>query len=166
MPQRKSNSLHHMLRQNQATYSTTNSSILHRKKLSVTMPSTLQWFTVAQISHAKCSAFNLLWTCPKHGFAIAEIVAPPPPILERLNRPSAASKLCSVCSTHILPSHADLAYHCADSLCLNVCHLFSTCSGFPIPRGEARQRELATRIWKCHLHISPVVNTPIDIKGR
>ena len=35
-----------------------------------------------------------------------------------------------------------------------VCHLILTCSGFPIPHGEERQRELATRIWKWDLHIS------------
>ena len=44
----------------------------------------------------------------------------------------------------------------------NVCHLILTCSRFPILHGEARQQELATWIWKCHLHISMVVNTPVS----
>ena len=31
-----------------------------------------------------------------------------------------------------------------------------------MPRGEARQSELATRIWKCHLHTYTVVKTHVD----
>ena len=42
------------------------------------------------------------------------------------------------------------------NILVNVCHLILTCSGLPIPRGEARQCELATRIWKCYLHNSTV----------
>ena len=38
-------------------------------------------------------------------------------------------------------------------------HLNLTCSGFAIARGEAKQRELTTRIWKCHLQTSTVVTT-------
>ena len=117
--------------------------------------------TVAQICHGKSCGHNILWKCSEHSSGIAEIVIPLLPIFERPSRPSAAGKLCSVSTTPIRPRYADLAYHCANSSFPNVCHLIPTCSRFPIPRGEARQRELATRIWKCHLHISTVFNTPV-----
>ena len=48
--------------------------------------------------------------------------------------------------------YADLAYHCADPSCDNVCHLAATCSGFVYARANARPRALSTRIWHCHLH--------------
>ena len=70
------------------------------------------------------------------------------------NRPSAASKQCSVCTNPIQSHYADLAYHCADPSCDNVCHLASTCSGFVNPRGTTRTRLLSTRIWHSRLHTS------------
>ena len=48
--------------------------------------------------------------------------------------------------------YADLAYHCTNPSCDNVCHLAATCSRFVYPRGNARPRALSTRIWHCHLH--------------
>ena len=46
------------------------------------------------------------------------------------SRPSAASKLCSICNNPIHSSYANLAYHCEDFSRDNVCHLSATCSGF------------------------------------
>ena len=117
--------------------------------------------TVAQTCHAKSCGHNILWKCPKHNSGIAGIAVLPPPIIERPTRPSAAGKPCWVCSTPIRPRYTDLANHCANSSCPNVCYLIPTWSGFPIPRDEARQLELATRIWKCHWHTSTVVNAQV-----
>ena len=55
----------------------------------------------------------------------------------------------------ICTRYADLAYHCANLSCGNICHPAATCSGFVYPRGNARPRTLSTRIWHCHLHSSP-----------
>ena len=62
--------------------------------------------------------------------------------------------MCSVCKNPIRSRYTDLAYHCADPSCDNVCHLAATCSGFVNPRGTTRARILSTRIWHCHLHSS------------
>ena len=86
------------------------------------------------------------------------------PISEEPTWPSTAGKSCSVCNRPIQPGNADLAYHCAESSCPNVCHLNLTCSEFAIARGEARQRELTTRIWKCHLQTSTVVTTQAGLQ--
>ena len=43
-------------------------------------------------------------------------------------------------------------------------HLNLTCSGFAIARGEAKQWELTTRIWKCHLQTSTVVTTQAGLQ--
>ena len=112
--------------------------------------------TAVQTCHARSCCHNILWKCPEHGSGNANFVVP---IFEWRSKLSAAGKLCSVCSTPIRPRYADLAYHCTDSSCPNACHLIPTCSGFPIPRGEARHRELATRIWKCHLHLHGCQNS-------
>ena len=94
------------------------------------------------------------WKCHQHGLGIAEIVMPPTPVYERPNRPSAARKPCSVCKNSICTRYVDLAYHCMDPSCKNVCHLAATCSGFVNPRGNARPRALSNRVWNCHLHYS------------
>ena len=116
------------------------------KTLLVKIPSSLQWFNSCTDTPHKTCGYNILWKCPKHDSGIAEIVVPPPPIFERPTKSSAVGKLCSVCSTRIRPWYANLVYLCADLSCPNVCHLIPTCSGFLIPRGIARQRELATWI--------------------
>ena len=114
--------------------------------------------TVAQICHVKSCGHHILWKCSKYGSGIAEIVIPPPP--------SATAKSYSVCSTPIWPRYADLAYYCTESSCPNVWHLILTCNRFFIPRSEARQRELANPIWKCHLHTSTVVTTQADQQNQ
>ena len=94
--------------------------------------------SIGQICHAKDSGRSITWKCHQHGSGVAEIVVPPTPVYERPNRPSASGKSCSVCKNPIRTQYADLAYHCADPFCENVCHLAATCSGFVNPRGTAR----------------------------
>ena len=107
-----------------------------------------------QTHQAKSCGRSITWKCPQHGTGIAEIIIPPPPVYKLSNRSSAASKLCSVCKNPIRFRYADLAYHCADPSCDNVCHLSATCSCFANPKGTTRARILSTRIWHCHLHSS------------
>ena len=76
-------------------------------------------------------------------------------IYELPNRSSAVGKSCSVCKNPIRTCYADLAYHCANLSCDNVCHLVATCSGFVNPRGTSRACALSNRVWLCHLHSSP-----------
>ena len=83
------------------------------------------------------------------------LVGPPAPVYEQPNGPSAVGKSCSVCMNPIRTRYADLAYHCANPSCGNVCHLAVTCSGFVYPRRKARPRALSTRVWHCDLHSSP-----------
>ena len=59
--------------------------------------------TVAQTRHSKYSVDNIIWKCHKHCTSIAKIVVPPPPFFRWPTRPSAAGKLCSVCSAPIWP---------------------------------------------------------------
>ena len=110
--------------------------------------------SINQTRHEKSCGRNITWKCPQHGTGIAEIIIPPPPVFEMPNRPSAAGKLCSVCTNPIRSRYADLAYHCLDPSCNNVCHLATTCSSFVNPRDITRARLLSTRIWNCHLHSS------------
>ena len=93
-------------------------------------------------------------TRSQHGTGIAEIIIPLPPVYELPSRPSAASKLCFVFKNPIRRQYADLAYHCANPSCDNVCQLAVTCSGFVNPRSSARACILSTRTWLCHLHSS------------
>ena len=83
------------------------------------------------------------------------LVGPAAPVYEQPNGPSAVGKSCSVCMNPIRTRYADLAYHCANPSCGNVCHLAVTCSGFVYPRRKARPRALSTRVWHCDLHSSP-----------
>ena len=110
--------------------------------------------SIGQTRHAKDSGRSITWKCHQHGSGIAGIVMPPTPVYERPNRPSAAGKSCSVSKNPIRTRYADLAYHCADPSCENVCHLAATCSGFVNPRGTATALSLSTRVWNCHLHSS------------
>ena len=66
---------------------------------------------VVQTRHAKYCGHNIIWKCPENGTGIAKIVVPPSPLFELPIRPSAAGKLCSVCSAPIQPRYADLANH-------------------------------------------------------
>ena len=110
--------------------------------------------SIHQTRHAKDSGRSITWTCPDHGIGIAEIITPPLPVYEIPSRPTAVGKSCSVCKNPIRAHYADLAYHCANPSCGNVCHLAATCSGFVNPRVPARTRALSTRVWHCHLHSS------------
>ena len=102
--------------------------------------------SIGQTCHAKDSGCSIIWKCPQHGSGIAEFIAPPTPVYEQPNQPSAVGKSCSVCRNPIRTPFAHLAYRCANPSCGNVCHLAATCSGFVYPRGNARQRALSTRI--------------------
>ena len=113
--------------------------------------------SIGQIRHAKDSGRSIIWKCLQHGSGIAQVIIPPAPVYEQPNRPSAVGKSCFVCMNPIRTCYADLAYHCVNPSCCNVCHLAATCSGFVYPRGNARPRALCTRIWHCHLHSSPSV---------
>ena len=117
--------------------------------------------SIGQTRHAKDSGRSIIWKCLQHGSGIAEVIIPPAPVYEQPNRPSAVGKSCSVCMNPIRTRYADLAYHCANPSCDNVCHLAATCSGFVYPRGNARPRALSTRIWHCHLHsATPSATSP------
>ena len=105
--------------------------------------------------HAKDSGHPITGKCPPHGTGIAEIIIPPAPVFEQPNRSSAVGKSCSVCKNPIRIHYDDLAYHCANPSCSNVCHLAATCRGFVNPRGNAWARALSTRVWQCYLHSSP-----------
>ena len=110
--------------------------------------------SIHQTCHAKNSGHSITWKCPQQGTGIAKILTPPPPVYEIRSRPSAAGKSCSICKNPIGTCYADLAYHCANPSCDNVCHLAATYSGFVNPRRPARARVLSTRVWHCHLHSS------------
>ena len=101
--------------------------------------------STGQTRHAKDSGRSIIWKCRQHASGIAEVIIPPAPAYEQPNQPSAVGKSCSVCLNPIRTRYADLAYHCADPSCGNVCHLAATCSGFIYPRGNARSRALSTR---------------------
>ena len=77
---------------------------------------------------------------------IAEIIIPPPPVYVLPSLPSAAGKLCSVCNNPICSRYTDLAYHCEDPSCHNVCHLSITCSCFLDPRGTTRAHLLYSNL--------------------
>ena len=111
-----------------------------------------------QSFQAKNCGRTITWKCPQHGIGIAEIFIPPPPVHELPSRPSAAGKFCSVCKNPIRSRYTDLAYHCADPSCDDVCHLTATYSGFVNPRRPTRARILSTRIRHCHLHSSPTAS--------
>ena len=116
--------------------------------------------STGQTRHAKDSGCSILWKCPQHGSGIAKVIIPQAPVYEQPNRPSAVGKSCSVCMNPIRTRYADLAYHCANASCDNVCHLAATCSEFVYTRGNARPRALSTRIWHCHLHPATPSATP------
>ena len=96
--------------------------------------------SIGQTPHAKDSGCSIIWKYPQHGSGIAEVITPPAPVYEQPNRPSAVGKSCSVCMNPIRTRYADLAYHCANPYCGNVCHLEATCSRFVYPRGNASPR--------------------------
>ena len=102
--------------------------------------------SIGQTRHAKDSGRSTIWKCPQHGSEITEIIVPLTPAYEQPNWSSAVGKSCSVCRKPIHTRFADLAYHCANPACGNVCHLAAMCSGFVYLRGNARQRALSTRI--------------------
>ena len=110
--------------------------------------------SINQTCHAKNSVCYITWKCPQHCSGIAEIIIPPPPVYELLSRPSAVGKSYSVCKNPIRTRYADLAYHCANPPCDNVCHLAATCNEFANLRRTARVRILSTRVWHCHIHSS------------
>ena len=114
---------------------------------------------ISQTRCAKNSGCSITCKCPQHGTGIAEIIIPPAPVYELPNRPSAVGKSCFVWKNPIRTRYADLADHCANPSCNNVCHLAATCSGFDNPRGSSRARALSTRVWLCHLHSSPSATT-------
>ena len=116
--------------------------------------------SIGQTRHAKDSGHSIIWKCPQHGSGIAEVITPPAPVYEQPNQSSAVGKYCFVCMNPIRTRYADLAYHCANPSCGNVCHLAATCSGFVYPRENARPRALSTRIWHCHLHSATPSATP------
>ena len=111
--------------------------------------------SISHTHHAKDSGCSIIWKCLQHGCGIAEVIIPPAPVYEQPNRPSAVGKSCFICMNSICTRYADLAYHCANASCGNVCHFASTFSGFVYPRGNSRPCALSTRIWHCHLHSSP-----------
>ena len=96
-----------------------------------------------QTRHVKDSGHSITWKCPQHGTGITEIIMPPAPVYVRRNRPSAVGKYCYVCKNPIHTRYADLAFHCVNPSCDNVCHLAATCSRFINPRRTARARALA-----------------------
>ena len=110
--------------------------------------------SINQTWYGKNSGRSITWKCPQYGSGITEIVIPPPPIYELPSRPSAVGKSCFVCKNPIRTRDADLAYHCVNSSCDNVCHLSATCSGFINPRRTITACVLSTRVWHCHLHSS------------
>ena len=93
--------------------------------------------SIGQTHHAKDSDCSITWKCPQHGSGIAEVIISPAPVYEQPNLPSAVGKSCSVCMNPIRTRYVDLAYHCANPSCGNVCHLAATCSRFVYPRGNA-----------------------------
>ena len=111
--------------------------------------------STSQTRHAKNCGRSITWKCLQHGTGITKIVTSPPPIYEFPSRRSAVGKSCSVCKNPIRTRYADLAYHCANPSCDNVCHLAATFSGFVNPRTTARAGILSTPVWHCHLHTSP-----------
>ena len=86
--------------------------------------------SIHQICHGENSGRSITWKCPQHGTGIAEIFASLFPVYEIPSLPSAVGKSCSVCKNPIWTHYADLAYHCANPSCNNVCHLAATCSSF------------------------------------
>ena len=111
--------------------------------------------SASQTRHAKNCGRSITWKCPQHGIGITKVVTSPPPVYEFPSRRSAVGKSCSVCKNPIRTRYADLAYHCANPSCDNVCHLAATFSGFVNPRRTARAGILSTQVWHCHLHTSP-----------
>ena len=85
--------------------------------------------SIGQTYHAKDSDCSIIWKCPQHGSGIAEVIISPAPVYEQPNRLSAVGKSCSVCLNPIRTCSVDLAYHCANPSCGNVCHLAATRSG-------------------------------------
>ena len=79
--------------------------------------------STGQTRHAKDSGRSIIWKCPQHGSGIAEVIISPTPVYEQPNRPSAVGKSCSVCMNPIRTRYADLAYHCTNPSCGNVCTL-------------------------------------------
>ena len=75
--------------------------------------------------HAKTCGRTITCKCPQHGSGITKIIILLPPVYELPSRPSAAGKLCSVCTNPIRSRYAALAYHCEDPSC-DVCHLSAT----------------------------------------
>ena len=108
-----------------------------------------------QIRHAKTCGRSVTWKCPQHGIGIAEIIIPSPPVYEPLSRPSPSRKSCSVSKNPIRTRYPDLACHCTNPSCDNVCHLVATYSGFVNPKRTTRTCILSTQIWHCHLHSLP-----------
>ena len=88
------------------------------------------YVVISQTRHAKNCGRSITLHCPQHGTGITEITMPPAPVYVLPSRPSAVGKSCSVCKTPIRTRYADLAYHCANPFCDNVCHLAAMCSGF------------------------------------
>ena len=106
-----------------------------------------------QSQHAKSRGCTIMQKCSQQFTGTTEIVIQPSSVFEVPTCTSAADKSCSLCNNPIRSCFADLAYHCEDPSCVNVCrHL--TCSGFTIPRGPARVQALSTRIWHCQLYSS------------
>ena len=110
--------------------------------------------SIHQTRHAKSVGHSITWKCPQQGTGIAEIITPLPPVYEVPSRPFAVGKSCSVCKNPVRARYVDLAYHCTNPSCNNICHLAATCSGFVNPRGPARACALSTRVWYYHLHSS------------
>ena len=110
--------------------------------------------TTNQTHHVKSCDCTIMWKCLQHSTGIAEIIIPPPPVYGLPSRPSAAGKQCSVCNNSICSCYGDLAYHCEDPSCDNICHLSATCSGFVNRKRNTRAHVLSTRIWRYHLHSS------------
>ena len=93
--------------------------------------------SIGQTCHVKDSGCSIIWKCPHHGSGITEVIVPPAPVYEQPDRPSTVGKSCSVCRNPISTRFADLAYHCANPSCGNVCHLAAMCSRFVHPTGNA-----------------------------
>ena len=121
-----SNKIYHGIQQDMAlTWSIGNCNARSRKAYN--------GLSIHQISHAKNFGCSITWKCSHHGTGIAKIITPPPPVYEIPSCPSGVGKSCSVCKNPIWASYADLAYHCANPSCDNVCHLSAICSGFVNP---------------------------------
>ena len=118
------------------------------------MPSSLQW--LIYLSNLPSKKFWLLYNLemPSKWHWYCRNYCSTSTSLWNSNRPSAVGKSCSVCKNPIQARYVDIAYHCANPSCDDVCHLAATCSGFVNPRRPARAHVISIQVWQCYLHSS------------